>query len=62
MNEESTPQLDSNTRSVSLSKANEAARKGLRVLAVAYGYGGVETPSRRASPAPEARSLYDYGT
>ena len=51
VNEESTPQLDSNTRSVILSKANEAARKGLRVLAVAYGYGGVETPSRRASPA-----------
>ena len=52
VNEDLTPQLDFNTRCGILAKANEAARRGLRVLAVAYGYGGVETPSRRESPAP----------
>ena len=61
VNEESTPGLDPNTRSVILSKAHSAASRGLRVIAMAYGYGSVDTPisssrsssqSRSSSPAP----------
>lgn len=39
ISDSSTPALDSNTRSVILSNAQAAASKGLRVLAMAYGYG-----------------------
>ncbi|KAI0251244.1 hypothetical protein BJV78DRAFT_1347157 [Lactifluus subvellereus] len=41
--EDSTPALDSNTRSVIASKAQAAATRGLRVLAMAYSYGNLET-------------------
>jgi P-type Ca2+ transporter type 2C len=50
VNDESTPGLDSNTRRVILSKAHSAASRGLRVIAMAYGYGSVEySPSRSRS-------------
>jgi len=49
--DESTPALDGNTRQVILSKAHAAASRGLRVLAMAYGYGSVE-PSRPGTPDP----------
>ncbi|KAG9312287.1 E1-E2 ATPase-domain-containing protein [Chiua virens] len=63
VSDSSTPSLDSRTRSVILSNAQAAASKGLRVLAMAYGYGSVDSPkpditssdkSRNASPAPDA--------
>ncbi|KIJ66145.1 hypothetical protein HYDPIDRAFT_110324 [Hydnomerulius pinastri MD-312] len=40
----STPALDANTRSVILSNAQTTASTGLRVLAMAYGYGSVDSP------------------
>ncbi|TFK22572.1 calcium-transporting ATPase [Coprinopsis marcescibilis] len=59
VNEESTPALDTNTRNVIMTRSNAAASRGLRVLAMAYGYGSTETspnsslaPSRTGSPAP----------
>jgi Ca2+-transporting ATPase len=59
VNEESTPSLDANTKSVIMTRANTAAAKGLRVIAMAYSYGsanpsGAQTPqpSRSSSPAP----------
>ncbi|KAG8220490.1 hypothetical protein J3R82DRAFT_3186 [Butyriboletus roseoflavus] len=44
VSDNSTPALDSNTRSVVLSNAQVAASKGLRVLAMAYGYGSADSP------------------
>ncbi|KAF8058702.1 Ca-transporting ATPase [Lyophyllum atratum] len=49
VNDESTPALDANTRNVILTKAQATAARGLRVLAMAYGYGSVETPERPPS-------------
>ncbi|KAG6329287.1 hypothetical protein ID866_9802, partial [Astraeus odoratus] len=40
----STPPLDSNTRAIILSKAQSTASRGLRVLAMAYGYGSMDSP------------------
>ncbi|KAF9012607.1 Ca-transporting ATPase [Cyathus striatus] len=59
VNDESTPSLDANTKNVILTKAHAAASRGLRVLAMAYGYGSVDgsAPSSRA-PSP-ALSLDD---
>nr|AFX00736.1 calcium transporting ATPase [Ganoderma lucidum] len=51
VSDESTPALDANTRSVILSKAQATAARGLRVIALAYGYGSVES-----TPAPSAPS------
>jgi P-type Ca2+ transporter type 2C len=59
VNDESTPALDSNTRNVILTKANTTAARGLRVIAMAYGFGSAAPPtpplrvvgSRTASPA-----------
>ena len=51
VNDESTPALDSHTRNVITTRANAAAARGLRVLAMAYGYGsanrsGTQTPQQ----------------
>ncbi|KAI1790315.1 calcium-transporting ATPase [Ganoderma leucocontextum] len=54
VSEESTPALDAGTRSVILSKAQATAARGLRVIALAYGYGPVE--STPASSAPSSRA------
>ncbi|KAG6830949.1 hypothetical protein H0H87_006710 [Tephrocybe sp. NHM501043] len=59
INDESTPALDANTRSVISSKAQATATHGLRVLAMAYGFGGADeqrppsrtTTSRGTSPS-----------
>ena len=59
VNDESTPALDGNTRNVILTRANTTAARGLRVIAMAYGFGSAasSTPplgtvgSRTASPA-----------
>lgn len=58
VNEESTPALDSNTRNLIMTRANTAAARGLRVIAMAYSYGSAAspaaetpTPSRTSSPA-----------
>ena len=40
----STPPLDSNMRSAVLSKAQNTASRGLRVVAMAYGYGSADSP------------------
>ncbi|KAH0588507.1 hypothetical protein H2248_004338 [Termitomyces sp. 'cryptogamus'] len=72
VNDESTPGLDTNTRNVILSKAQATAARGLRVLAMAYGFGGVDerppsrtTTSRGTSPAsggpPEKLNLVFVG-
>lgn len=42
----STPLLDSSTRSVIYSNAQTTAAKGLRILAMAYGYGSVDLPKQ----------------
>ncbi|KAH9889286.1 E1-E2 ATPase-domain-containing protein [Cubamyces lactineus] len=59
VSEESTPALDANTRSVVLAKAQATASRGLRVIALAYGYGAVETP---ASSAPASVPASRAGT
>ncbi|KAJ3822834.1 Ca-transporting ATPase [Lentinula raphanica] len=57
VNEDSTPPLDANMRGAVLGKAQAVASRGLRVIAIAYGYGSVETLtpptglSRSNSPA-----------
>lgn len=51
VSDDSTPALDANTRSVVLTKAQTTASRGLRVIAVAYGYGAVETPASSAPPS-----------
>ncbi|KAI0752814.1 calcium-transporting ATPase [Daedaleopsis nitida] len=53
VSDESTPALDANSRSVILSKAQATASRGLRVIALAYGYGSVESP---APSAPASRA------
>lgn len=58
---DSTPGLDANTRSVILNKAQATASRGLRVIAMAYGHGSVESgtaPSGSTSVAsgPPTRS------
>lgn len=40
--DDSTPGLDGNTKSMILNKANATASRGLRVIAMAYGYGSVK--------------------
>ena len=52
VNEDSTPALDSNTRSVIMTRANAAAARGLRVLAMAYGYGSANT-----APTPQSSTI-----
>ncbi|KAG6901686.1 hypothetical protein C0995_009176 [Termitomyces sp. Mi166 len=58
VNDESTPGLDTNTRNVILNKAQATASRGLRVLAMAYGFSSIDdrppsrtTTSRGVSPA-----------
>ena len=53
VNKESTPDLDSNTRNVIMTRANAAASRGLRVLAMAYGY-GLANPSGVQTPMPSS--------
>lgn len=45
VNEDSTPGLDANTRKAIMTKAQTTASRGLRVIAMAYGYGNVDSPS-----------------
>lgn len=60
VSEDSTPALDGSLRNIITTKANSAASRGLRVIAMAYGYGAVESstpssvvPSRAGTPVPE---------
>lgn len=55
VSDNSTPALGSNTRSVILSNAQTAASKGLRVLAMAYGYGSADTPKPESSQKSQSR-------
>jgi P-type Ca2+ transporter type 2C len=59
--EDSIPPLDSNTRSVIASNAQAAASRGLRVLAMAYGYGSVEAAAFVSSSPPRAPSPSSSG-
>lgn len=62
----STPPLDSNMRNAILSKAQSTASRGLRVLAMAYGYGSADlakpdstiplNATRRSQSVPTSRS------
>ncbi|KAG6891163.1 hypothetical protein C0992_009777 [Termitomyces sp. T32_za158] len=72
VNDESTPALDTSTRNVILNKAHATATRGLRVLAMAYGFVGVDerppsrtTTSRGTSPTssgpPEKSNLVFAG-
>ena len=56
VNEESTPGLDGNARNVILSKAHSAASRGLRVIAMAYGYGGIDSATSRSRSISRSRS------
>jgi Ca2+-transporting ATPase len=58
LSDSSTPTLDSTVRSAILSKASTVASKGLRVVAMAYGFGSAEslapsstTSSRSSTPS-----------
>lgn len=58
VSDDSTPGLDANMRNVVISKAHATASRGLRVIAMAYGYGAVESsappsaaPSRAGTPS-----------
>lgn len=42
VSEDSSPSLDTNLKAMILAKADEAADKGLRVIALAYGFGSVD--------------------
>ena len=66
VNDESTPALDSHTRNVIMTRANAAAARGLRVLAMSYGYGsanrsGTQTPLQGtgATDGPSVNTLGD---
>lgn len=57
VSDDSTPTLDSNARSVILTRANSTAARGLRVIAMAYGYGSAissvsQTPEASRAPSP----------
>jgi Ca2+-transporting ATPase len=54
----SMPALDTTTRTVVTTKAEEVAARGLRVLAMAYGFGSVES---QAQYAPEKSNLVFVG-
>ena len=56
VSEESTPGLDANTRNVIVSTAGATAARGLRVIAMAYGYGAVEGSSAGSGSNPGTRS------
>ncbi|GJE98186.1 calcium-transporting ATPase [Phanerochaete sordida] len=49
--EDSTPALDAATRGVVTAKAQATAARGLRVIAMAYGYGAVEASNPPSVPA-----------
>jgi Ca2+-transporting ATPase len=49
VSDESTPGLDAPTRSIITNKADSIAALGLRVVAMAYGYGSVESQNNGAS-------------
>ncbi|KAG1781830.1 hypothetical protein EV702DRAFT_1067129 [Suillus placidus] len=51
----STPALDASTRSVILNNAQTTALRGLRVIAMAYGYGSIDSP-RQDSAQPQHRA------
>lgn len=64
VNDDSTPALDPTTRQVITSKAHAAASRGLRVLAMAYGYGSVSGASDERTPSPEPTGIpggYGHG-
>ena len=42
VSEDSTPSLDASLRAMILAKADEAADRGLRVIALAYGFGSAD--------------------
>ncbi|KAH8103426.1 calcium-transporting ATPase [Cristinia sonorae] len=61
VSDDSTPMLDAKMRSSILSKAQSTASRGLRVIAMAYGHGSVESskpsslaPSRASTPQPSS--------
>lgn len=63
--EDSTPALDPNTRSVITSKAQAAATRGLRVLAMAYSHGSLEIAGSVTSPlsgtsSPSPSALHSH--
>lgn len=51
----STPALDASTRSIILNNAQATASRGLRVIAMAYGYGSIDSP-RQDSAQPQHRA------
>ncbi|KAI0029944.1 Ca-transporting ATPase [Vararia minispora EC-137] len=57
----STPGLDASVRGKIAGRAQTAASRGLRIIALAYGFGSVESnsaaQSRAATPAPDAPKL-----
>ncbi|KAG5219875.1 High affinity Ca2+/Mn2+ P-type ATPase protein [Salix suchowensis] len=65
VSEDSTPGLDTNTKQAILTRAHSTASRGLRVIAMAYGFGSVDSPSasspssRTASPAPSPSPFGD---
>ncbi|KAF8627614.1 hypothetical protein AX15_004316 [Amanita polypyramis BW_CC] len=62
VNDESTPSLDGNTRNAIRTKANLTASRGLRVIALAFGYGSADAPSVSSLPASRASSPEDEKT
>lgn len=57
VNEDSTPSLDASTRNVITTRANATASRGLRVIAMAYGYGSAnpaisQSPLNSRAPSP----------
>ncbi|THH09076.1 hypothetical protein EW145_g2268 [Phellinidium pouzarii] len=51
VSEESSPGLDSSLKAMIVNKAREAADRGLRVIALAYGFGSVDVIDPIASPS-----------
>lgn len=49
ISDDSTPGLDVTTRNLILTKAQSTASRGLRVIAMAYGYGSVDHPAHASS-------------
>jgi Ca2+-transporting ATPase len=56
VSEESTPGLDPNTRNVISTTAMATASRGLRVIAMAYGYGSVDAPAPAYTSESTTRS------
>lgn len=61
VSEESSPALDTNVRNAIITKATDAADRGLRVIALAYGFGSVDILQGTPSGGQQSQNLIFVG-